>query len=78
MISAIAMQAQISVGDWKFYNSYPPGDARQLAVNSEGKLYILAGINLFSYDPDTQETIGYTNSTGLNGIKIEKSIMTAT
>ncbi len=72
MISAIAMQAQISVGDWKFYNSYPPGDARQLAVNSEGKLYILAGINLFSYDPDTQETIGYTNSTGLNGIKIEK------
>lgn len=70
--SSTAVNAQLAVGDWKFYNSYSHGDARQLAVNSDGKLYILAGINLFSFDPATQETVGYTYDTGLNGVKIKK------
>lgn len=72
MFSVPAIHAQLATGEWKFYNSYPPGDARQLAVNSDGKLYILAGINLFMFDPDTKETVQFTSATGLNGIKIAK------
>ncbi|MBP3890284.1 MAG: hypothetical protein J6D01_03625 [Muribaculaceae bacterium] len=72
IFSAPDIYAQLATGEWKFYNSYPPGDARQLAVNSDGKLYILAGINLFQFDPDTKETVQFTSSTGLNGIKISK------
>ena len=72
MFSVPAIHAQLATGEWKFYNSYPPGDARQLAVNSDGKLYILAGINLFQFDPDTKETVQFTSATGLNGIKITK------
>lgn len=72
MLSSPIGYAQLSVGEWKFYNSYPPGDTRQLAVNNDGKLYILAGINLFLFDPDTKETVEYTTDTGLNGIKISK------
>lgn len=72
IFSAPDIHAQLATGEWKFYNSYPPGDARQLAVNSDGKLYILAGINLFQFDPDTKETVQFTSSTGLNGIKISK------
>lgn len=62
----------MAVGDWKFFASYPPGDVRSMVVNSAGKLYILSGINLFLFDPDTQETVSFTNQTGLNGIKIDK------
>ncbi len=72
MFSVPAIHAQLATGKWKFYNSYPPGDARQFAVNSDGKLYILAGINLFMFDPDTKETVQFTSATGLNGIKIIK------
>lgn len=72
IFSAPDIHAQLATGEWKFYNSYPPGDARQLAVNSDGKLYILAGINLFQFDPDTKETVQFTSATGLNGIKISK------
>ena len=66
------VHAQMAVGDWKFFTSYPTGDVRSLVVNSAGKLYILSGINLFLFDPDTQETISFTSQTGLNGVKIER------
>lgn len=72
LCSAVNLNAQMAVGDWKFFTSYPPGDVRSMVVNSAGKLYILSGINLFLFDPDTQETISFTNQTGLNGIKIDK------
>lgn len=69
IFSAGVINAQLAPGQWRFHPAFQAGATKHIAVTPD-KVYFLSGINLFSYNPSTQETVSYTKDNGLSDIKL--------
>lgn len=72
IISALAATlpagAQLAPGEWSFPPAFEGG--RTTAIHLIGdKVYFLSGINIFSYNPSTRESVALTADARLSGVK---------
>lgn len=70
-MAAATASAQLAVGDWRFYPAFQGGGTSRIVATPSSKIYFLSGINLFSYDPSTQESVSYSKENVLSDVKVE-------
>lgn len=68
-LSSVATNAQIAPGKWYFPPAFQGGGVKNLTRMGD-KIYIHSGLNLFSYNPSTKESVNFTPGVNQNGIGI--------
>lgn len=67
-VMALSAAAQLAPGQWSFPPAFEGGRTTHISPIAD-KVYYLSGINIFCYNPSTQETVALTPETVLNGVK---------
>ncbi|MCM1336556.1 MAG: hypothetical protein NC187_05970 [Candidatus Amulumruptor caecigallinarius] len=68
LAAGLSSRAQLVTGQWAFPPAFEGG--RTTAIHPVGdKIYYLSGINIFTYNPSTQETVALTPDAQLSGVR---------